>query len=177
MMKNQLTVTIFVLFATLLTSLHVSSTEPLSGAELINNNCARCHNSRPIQEFSMSEWKVIMPHMREKANLTGAEVQAILEFMEIATTPAQAMNVKEVVNLAADPKEVLTRYGCQGCHQVQGAGGTLGPSLDNVISEKGRAFFLRKVKEPQFNNSSSAMPQMPITDDELEALAEFLSSK
>lgn len=61
-------------------------------------------------------------------------------------------------------------------YQVQGAGGTLGPSLDNVISEKGRAFFLRKVKEPQFNNSSSAMPQMPITGDELEALAEFLSS-
>ncbi|GAC16833.1 c-type cytochrome [Aliiglaciecola lipolytica] len=177
MMKNQLTVTIFVLFSTLLTSLQVSSTELLSGAELINNNCARCHNSRPIQEFSKSEWKVIMPHMREKAHLKGAEVQAILEFMEIATTPAQAMNVKEVVNIAADPKEVLTRYGCQGCHQVQGAGGTLGPSLDNVISEKGRAFFLRKVKEPQFNNASSAMPQMPITDEELEALAEFLSSK
>ena len=62
-------------------------------------------------------------------------------------------------------------------HQVQGAGGTLGPSLDNVISEKGKAFFLRKVKEPQFNNSSSSMPQMPITDEELTALAEFLSPK
>jgi len=72
--------------------------------------------------------------------------------MEIATTPVQAMNLKEVVNLAADSKEVLTRNGCQGCHQLQGAGGTLGPSLDNVISQKGSAFFLRKVKEPQFNN-------------------------
>ena len=38
----------------------------LSGAELINNNCARCHNSRPVREFSISEWRVIMPHMREK---------------------------------------------------------------------------------------------------------------
>ncbi|MFD3282486.1 c-type cytochrome [Alteromonas macleodii] len=148
----------------------------LSGAELINNNCARCHNSRPVHEFSISEWRVIMPHMREKAHLTGSEVKAILEFMEIASSPAQPVEVTLAKSLTVNPRDVLTRYGCQGCHQVQGAGGTLGPSLDNVISEKGRAFFLRKVKEPQFNNSSSAMPQMPITDDELEALAEFLSS-
>ena len=46
----------------------------LSGAELINNNCARCHNSRPVREFSIGEWRVIMPHMREKAHLTGSEV-------------------------------------------------------------------------------------------------------
>ena len=96
--------------------------------------------------------------------------------MEIASSPAQPVEVTLAKSLTVNPRDVLTRYGCQGCHQVQGAGGTLGPSLDNVNSEKGRAFFLRKVKEPQFNNSSSAMPQMPITDDELEALAEFLSS-
>ena len=125
----------------------------------------------------MSEWKVIMPHMREKAHLTGTEVQAILNFMEIAATPAKAVKVIEPVTIAVDPREVLTRYGCQGCHQVQGAGGTLGPSLDNVISDRGKALFLRKVKEPQFNNASSAMPQMPITDEELEILAEFLSPK
>jgi mono/diheme cytochrome c family protein len=176
-MKNRLTINIFVLFASLFAALHAESSEPLSGAELINNNCARCHNSRPIQEFSMSEWRVIMPHMREKAHLTGTEVQAILKFMEIATTPAQASKVIAPVNIEIEPREVLTRYGCQGCHQVQGAGGTLGPSLDNIIGEKGRAFFLRKVKEPQFNNASSAMPQMPITDEELEVLAEFLSPK
>ena len=84
-MKHQFTINILVLFISLFTSLHVNSSEPLSGAELINNNCARCHNSRPVQEFSISEWKVIMPHMREKAHLTGAEVQAILKFMEIAS--------------------------------------------------------------------------------------------
>lgn len=174
-MKHQSTINIFVLFTSLFASLHVHSSEPLSGAELINNNCARCHNSRPIQEFSMSEWKVIMPHMREKAHLTGTEVQAILKFMEIASTPVQAPKVLESVNNTVEPREVLTRYGCQGCHQVQGAGGTLGPSLDNIISEKGIAFFERKVKEPQFNNSASAMPKMPITDEEIAALVVFLS--
>lgn len=176
-MKNRLIVNTFLLIVSLFAPLQVSSSEPLSGAELINNNCARCHNSRPIQEFSIGEWKVIMPHMREKAHLTGTEVQAILNFMEMAATPAQALKVIEPVNIAVDPRDVLTRYGCQGCHQVQGAGGTLGPSLDNVISTKGKAFFLRKVKEPQFNNSSSSMPQMPITDEELTALVEFLSPK
>ena len=59
----------------------------------------------------MSEWKVIMPHMREKAHLTGTEVQAILNFMEIAATPAKAVKVIEPVTIAVDPREVLTRYG------------------------------------------------------------------
>jgi hypothetical protein len=27
-----------------------------------------------VREFSISEWRVIMPHMREKAHLTGSEV-------------------------------------------------------------------------------------------------------
>jgi hypothetical protein len=36
-------------------------------------------------------------------------------------------------------------------------------------------FFERKVKEPQFNNSASAMPKMPITDEEIAALVVFLS--
>ncbi len=177
-MKYQITIhAIVLLFMASFTSFTASGKEPLSGAELVNNNCARCHNSRPLQEFSMSEWKVIMPHMREKAHLTGEEVEAILAFLELATTPSQTVQVIQPNDVAIEPRDVLTRYGCQGCHQVQGEGGTLGPSLDNVISEKGKAFFSRKVKEPQFNNSSSAMPQMPITDIELAALVAFFTPK
>lgn len=177
-MKYQVTVNAIVLFfIASFTSLNASGNEPLSGAELVNNNCARCHNSRPVQEFSMSEWNVIMPHMREKAHLTGSEVEAILAFYEMAATPPQAVQETQSVDVVIAPEDVLTRYGCQGCHQVKGEGGTLGPSLDNVIGEKGKAFFLRKVKEPQFNNSSSSMPQMPITDAELSALVTFLSPK
>ncbi len=148
----------------------------LSGAELINNNCARCHNSRPVREFSISEWRVIMPHMREKAHLTGSEVKAILEFMEIASSPAQPVEVTLAKSLTVNPRDVLTRYGCQGCHQVQGVGGSLGPALDDVIEGKGEAFFIKKVKEPQFNNAASAMPQMPITDEEIAALVDYLNS-
>ena len=150
--------------------------EALSGAQLVNNNCARCHNSRPVQEFSMSEWRVIMPHMREKAHLTNTEVQSVLAFFDTVSSPNKPVLASATSKVDASPQDILTRYGCQGCHLVQGAGGTLGPSLDNVISEKGKAFFIKKVKNPQFNNSASAMPQMPISDEELEVLVDFLSN-
>ena len=66
--------------------------------------------------------------------------------MEIASSPAQPVEVTLAKSLTVNPRDVLTRYGCQGCHQVQGAGGTLGPSLDNVISEKGRHSFCAKLR-------------------------------
>ena len=173
-MKTMLTLGAFLTVASM--NSNAGSDTSLSGAELINNNCARCHNSRAIDEFSMDDWRVIMPHMREKAHLTGEEAKAILEFMEIATLPATQSAPTVVERASIDPTAVLTRYGCQGCHQIQGVGGTLGPALDGVIDKKGKAFFLRKVREPQFNNAASAMPKMPISDEELNALAEYLST-
>lgn len=149
--------------------------ETISGAKVVNDNCARCHNSRPIQEFSLAEWRVIMPHMREKAHLTGGETKAVLAFFELASegqAPAQAVNSNEVKILSGE--QLVTRYGCQGCHQIDGAGGTLGPALDNVVADKGLDFFIEKVRNPQFNNPASAMPKMPISEAEAIAIAELL---
>ncbi|MEQ9362631.1 MAG: hypothetical protein RIF32_00225, partial [Leptospirales bacterium] len=54
----------------------------VSGAMIYNLNCARCHNPRPPQEFSDREWDVIMPHMRERAHLTGVETDKVLQFIQ-----------------------------------------------------------------------------------------------
>jgi hypothetical protein len=53
-----------------------------SAVQLWSDNCARCHNSRPPDEFSDSQWAVIVHHMRLRANLTGEEQRKITQFLQ-----------------------------------------------------------------------------------------------
>ena len=54
----------------------------LSGEELWSNNCLRCHNIRPPTMYSDAQWDVIVHHMRIRANITGQEQRAIVEFLK-----------------------------------------------------------------------------------------------
>ena len=56
----------------------------LSGEELWSNNCMRCHNLRPPTMYSNAQWDVIVHHMRLRANITGQEQRAIVEFLKSA---------------------------------------------------------------------------------------------
>jgi hypothetical protein len=53
-----------------------------SGVELWSDNCARCHNLRPPEEFSGTQWATIVHHMRLRANLTGEEAREITKFLQ-----------------------------------------------------------------------------------------------
>ena len=56
----------------------------LTGEELWSNNCLRCHNIRPPTMYSDAQWNVIVHHMRLRANITGQEQRAIVEFLKSA---------------------------------------------------------------------------------------------
>jgi hypothetical protein len=56
----------------------------LSGEELWSNNCLRCHNIRPPTMYGGAQWDVIVHHMRIRANITGQEQRAIVEFLKSA---------------------------------------------------------------------------------------------
>jgi cytochrome c5 len=58
------------------------SSMELSGEELWSNNCLRCHNIRPPTMYSNAQWDVIVHHMRVRANITGQEQRAIVEFLK-----------------------------------------------------------------------------------------------
>ena len=52
------------------------------GAKLWAENCIRCHNLRPPESLSDSQWEVVVHHMRVRANLTADEHRAILAFLK-----------------------------------------------------------------------------------------------
>ena len=54
-----------------------------SGEELWSTNCRRrCHNIQLSTIYSDAQWDVIVHHTRVRANLTGADQRAILEFLK-----------------------------------------------------------------------------------------------
>ncbi len=52
-----------------------------SGAELWAASCRRCHAMRDPADYSDAEWRVVILHMRVRANLDDGEVRAILAFL------------------------------------------------------------------------------------------------
>jgi mono/diheme cytochrome c family protein len=149
---------------------------PINGAEVFNNNCTRCHNARSLDEFSLEEWAVIMPHMREKAHLTGKETDAVMQFVALVKNDIGESNTFQNNQPTLSGKALFTKYSCQGYHSIKGKGGSVGPALDSIVGSKSEEFFIQKLKNPQFNNPSSPMPKMPLSDEEIEALADYLST-
>lgn len=157
---------------------HVSDPSLVAkGAKLYSENCGRCHNPRPASDYSKKEWSVVMPHMREKAHMTGKEALAVEAFLA-STLTSDVRNKMKVTSKSSEPinaNRLITQYGCQGCHVINGVGGNLGPILDTTIDEKGEAYAIRKIKDPKFDNAASAMPQFPMNEEEIKAIVKFLS--
>ncbi len=149
------------------------------GARLYSENCGRCHNPRPASDYTKKEWSVVMPHMREKAHMTGEETLAVEAFID-STLTADVRNdstANDVDKPKRTPEELIAQFGCQGCHQIKGQGGSLGPVLDGVIETKGRSFVEKKLLDPKFNNASSAMPQFPMSKQELQVILDYLEKE
>jgi hypothetical protein len=54
----------------------------LSGEELYTINCSRCHPQRYPREWTPSQWKTLMLHMRVRANLPADTAREILKYMQ-----------------------------------------------------------------------------------------------
>ena len=55
-----------------------------TGTQLWSDNCSMCHNMRNPAEFSDTQWKVVVNHMRLQGNLTGKEQDKVIEFLQAA---------------------------------------------------------------------------------------------
>ncbi len=167
-----------VTFSTYLTSFPVlAELNPVAeGARLFNDNCSRCHNARPAQEFSEREWSVIMPHMREKAHLSGSETLAVEAFIAVTFT---ADKVGRVVTQSEGEtgEDIIARFACSGCHKINGGGGTVGPGLNGVVQRMGADMVQRKLLEPTFNNPSSSMPSFPLTPAQAAKIVDVLRTQ
>ena len=117
-----------------------------------------------------------MPHMREKAHLTGKETDAVMQFVALVKNDIGESNTFQNNQPTLSGKALFTKYSCQGYHSIKGKGGSVGPALDSIVGSKSEEFFIQKLKNPQFNNPSSPMPKMPLNGAEIDALLDYLKN-
>ncbi|MBI4538285.1 MAG: cytochrome c [Gemmatimonadetes bacterium] len=73
-------------------------------------------------------------------------------------------------------RRLIATKGCAGCHVVEGKGGALGPSLDNVFRRRDEAYVRRKTASPQLDNPNSVMPPFNLAPADLDAILAYLRS-
>ena len=144
-----------------------NNTEPYSnGAKLWANTCARCHNMRSVDEFRPDQWRVIMAHMRIRAQLTGQETHEILMFLTRQAdakteqiTAKQDAPEKIVPKKIAPPKlsgKTIYLKNCAACHGANGKG--VIPDAPDMSQPNGP---LSKPYHILLNNTEKGIGNMP----------------
>ncbi len=165
---------VLALFVTVLAPLSVADEAVAEGARIFNQNCSRCHNARPAQEFHQEEWSVIVPHMREKAHMSGKEAKKLEAFIAVTLTADKVTGSQDLPTEELGGVALMQKFACAGCHRINGTGGAVGPALKGVVARMGREGVIRKILEPTFNNPSSSMPRFPLSETDAAALADAL---
>ena len=80
----------------------------------------------------------------------------------------------KVIPSAGEGQRLFQQKGCIGCHSVDGKGGKVGPSLDDVGLRRTPEWMMQHFRDPQSVTPGSVMPQFGFTETEARALTEFL---
>ena len=73
-------------------------------------------------------------------------------------------------------KQYFMDSGCYGCHTVGKAGTPIGSDLSHVGAKYSRAYLERWLRDPSKQRPNAHMPTLELSEDQVKALAAFLSS-
>lgn len=74
------------------------------------------------------------------------------------------------------PKPAVFQQMCLACHALQGNGGKTGPALDGIGARREKDFLVSWLKDPLAIKADSRMPKLPLSDEQIQELANFLSN-
>jgi mono/diheme cytochrome c family protein len=117
--------------------------------------------------------------MQVKALLTETEVAAVLRYLQEFSSGAAQAPPHAPPGEGEGPQDgraLVARNGCQGCHVIEGVGGQIGPHLDTLFQRRDMEYVLRKLVDPTFDNPNSVMPRFPLTDEQRQAIVEYLAT-
>jgi mono/diheme cytochrome c family protein len=67
-----------------------------------------------------------------------------------------------------------TRLPCLGCHELDGDGGRIGPSLSSLRGQRPADYVYRMISDPQHAIPGTRMPRVPMSDAMLDLVVSYL---
>lgn len=68
------------------------------------------------------------------------------------------------------------KYGCNGCHNLSGEGGKIGPALDRAGFRLNATWIYRWLKNPQAMDSATRMPALGLNDADAKAVTMYVAT-
>ena len=102
--------------------------------------------------------------MRRAGGVTLALVLAAMTAPSVAQEPVEA------------GRKSFMDGGCYGCHIVDKMGTPIGPDLSHVGVKYSKEYLQRWLRDPSAQRPNAHMPAFELTDEQVRALANYLSS-
>jgi len=90
---------------------------------------------------------------------------------DLKTPPAQAAQLVE-----RGKRLYENKYGCNGCHNLGGEGGKIGPALDRAGFRLNSTWVYRWLKNPQAMDAHTRMPALGLSDADAKAVTMYVES-
>ncbi len=97
-----------------------------------------------------------------------------LNFLEASCAKCHTADELADAPKLAQGQAAFDKFGCIGCHKLQGRGGNVGPELDAVGARRSPEWLARHFKNPSKLVPGSAMPHFQMSDDEIAALTLYM---
>ncbi len=126
--------------------------------------------------------------LAEEEAVEEAEVEfegAKQELESFTKRPRQAQIPRPVLTVSHTERRQLAqrgrrlyidKYGCNGCHSIDGQGGVVGPPLDRAGFRLNDTWLYRWIKYPQAMKRKTRMPNLGITDEDARAITMYLKT-
>ena len=121
-----------------------------------------------------------------KYNFTDSEINDLIAFFKwigevdlngfpAKPTLALAMNnAGATTDKANIPQPAKFKSLCMACHSLSGTGGKVGPALDGVGKKFNSEYLHKWISNPSEVKPGTAMPKLPLTEDERNEIVKFL---
>ncbi|MCS7025677.1 MAG: cytochrome b N-terminal domain-containing protein [Bryobacteraceae bacterium] len=108
-------------------------------------------------------------------HLPDAQLNALAAFL-LKLNPANAKELREAPEVAVEGAMIYQQFQCGSCHQVNGVGVKMGPSLNGLSKRRDRAWVEGHFSEPQKYSPGTIMPPYRFTPKQMERITSYLMS-
>jgi cytochrome c oxidase subunit II len=91
----------------------------------------------------------------------------------LLATPVVAQDLQP---LREQGKKLFFDHGCFGCHTVGAMGTPIGPDLSDIGAKYPPSFLTQWLRDPATQKPKAHMPKLTLSEDDIRALAAYLSS-